>query len=525
MVDKIKIFISYANEDKEYLEELEKQLTSLGRSKPIDIWHKGKIIAGRDRVNEVRTHLNSAHVILLLISSAYIASDELYNEATQAMQRLETGAGDVIPVLLRPVPWQGTPFGGLSPLPDNGLPLTSWRNSKRNDAYFNIVEGVRKAIEKVTTPQQVKRETYAPAGRATDIPTKEKAMTPQTFSHGYALLIGVGHDLPITVKDATAVRDVLINPTRAAYPPSHVQLLTEAQATRQNILAAFEQLAQKVQSDSEATVIVYFSGHGGRFKQLDQPTEYFLVPYGYDPTHRADTAISGLEFTNKIEAIKARKLVVLLDCCFADGMPAVKGIGEVFEKSPLPPNLIQILETGSGRVVMASSRENEFSLTGMPYSVFTTCLMEALAGKGANEKDGFAHILDVVTYLLKTVPQRTSDQQHPSLNRAQNVSDNFPLCYYAGGNKEVPGEPSASPLISPTPPMIRRKRQQLEERRDLLLLPERTMRFNRLKRVRRVWLLEQNPSVRFQREYEIQEDEEEIARLDRELDEIEQALQ
>src|SRR5207237_7335820 len=134
----------------------------------------------------------------------------------------------------------------------------------------------------------------------------------------------------------------------------------------------------------EATAIVYFSGHGGRFKQADKPTEYCLVPYGYDPTRRAGTAISGLEFTNKVEEIKARKLVVLLDCCFADGMPAVKGVEEVFEKAPLPPNLIHILETGSGRVVMASSLENEVSWTGTPYSVFTTCLMEALAGKGAN---------------------------------------------------------------------------------------------------------------------------------------------
>jgi hypothetical protein len=37
-------------------------------------------------------------------------------------------------------------------------------------------------------------------------------VTNQIFTNGYALLIGVGADLPITVKDATALRDVLINP-------------------------------------------------------------------------------------------------------------------------------------------------------------------------------------------------------------------------------------------------------------------------------------------------------------------------
>jgi hypothetical protein len=537
MTNKIELFLSYADEDKEYLKALESQLTPLEGTYPVTIWHKGKVIPGQEKQRVIDEHLKDARIILLLVSSTYLASKYLYeHEVKRAMEYHAAGTAKVVPVLLSPVLWKGTLFGKLEPLPADEKPVSRWNN--KSDAFYAIAEGISALIEQlVGTPQEdsISRAvpdspppappgTHPIGGKVPDVPNKEKTMTPQTFSHGYALLIGVGHDLPITVKDATAVRDVLINPARAAYPPNHVQLLTEAQATRQSILAAFEQLAQKVQSDSEATVIVYFSGHGGRFKQLDQPTEYFLVPYGYDPTRRADTAISGLEFTNKIEAIKARKLVVLLDCCFAGGVPTAKEVEEVFEKAPLPPNLIHILETGSGRVVMASSRENEVSLTGTPYSVFTTCLMEALAGKGASEKDGFAHILDVVTYLLKTVPQRTSDQQHPSLNRAQNLSENFPLCYYAGGNKEVPGAPSGSPPISPPVSMTPRKRQQLEERREMLL-PERTMRFNRLKRVRRAWLLEQNPAVRFQREYEIQEDEEEIAHLDRELDEIEQALQ
>jgi hypothetical protein len=44
-------------------------------------------------------------------------------------------------------------------------------------------------------------------------------MTNQTFTNGYALLIGIGADLPVTVKDATAIRDILIDGDRAAYPP------------------------------------------------------------------------------------------------------------------------------------------------------------------------------------------------------------------------------------------------------------------------------------------------------------------
>ena len=71
-------------------------------------------------------------------------------------------------------------------------------------------------------------------------------MTNPTFTNGYALLIGVGADLPVTVLDATAIRDILIDSDRAAHPQEQVTLLTETSATRQNILAAFDQIITQV---------------------------------------------------------------------------------------------------------------------------------------------------------------------------------------------------------------------------------------------------------------------------------------
>ncbi len=163
-------------------------------------------------------------------------------------------------------------------------------------------------------------------------------MTNQTFTNGYALLIGVGADLLVTVKDATALRDILIDSDRAAYPPKQVTLLTETSATRQNILAAFDQIITQVNQNSDATVIIYYSGHGGRIQRTNK---YFLLPFGYNPSQRADTAISGVEFTQKIEAITARKLVVLLDCCHASGVPALKEPGETFVKFTLTAGTVK----------------------------------------------------------------------------------------------------------------------------------------------------------------------------------------
>jgi hypothetical protein len=265
-----------------------------------------------------------------------------------------------------------------------------------------------------------------------------------SFDRGRALLIGVGVDLPVTVQDAIALKSVLVDPGRAAYPENQVKLLVEAQATRAAILGALDDLVAHV--NEESTVLVYYSGHGGQRLAPNLPPQYFLMPYGYDPLQLEKTAVSGAEFTARIEALRTRKLVVFLDCCHAAGVPAVKAEEEQFEKAAVPPELLTALEYGSGRIVAASSHSHEFSYIGERYSIFTSCLLEALAGKGAHSPDGFARILDVLAYLFREVPLRAKQgPQHPFVNSIRDLADNFALCYYAGGGKNVPGMPPLGP--------------------------------------------------------------------------------
>ncbi|WP_341525416.1 caspase family protein [Nostoc sp. UHCC 0302] len=346
-------------------------------------------------------------------------------------------------------------------------------------------------------------------------------MTNQTFTNGYALLIGVGADLPVTVKDATALQDVLIDPNRAAYPPEQVTLLTETSATRQNILAAFDQIITQVNQNPDATVIIYYSGHGGCNRRTN---EYFLVPYGYDPSQRADTAISGVEFTQKIEAITARKLVVLLDCCHASGVPGLKEPGETFVKSPLPPELLNVLATGSGQVVVASSREDEYSYTGQPYSAFTDCLLDALQGKAAVNKDGYARILDVLVYLFDQVPKRASGPQHPFVNKVLDLGDNFPLCYYAGGSKFLAGETATFETTPPATNLTTGQQRRLQQKLDALQA-ESDIRSQKIKRMRSDLAIEAGTAIKFQLEQQLLEEEAQLAYLSNELDNIESTLQ
>lgn len=246
----------------------------------------------------------------------------------------------------------------------------------------------------------------------------------ELFDYGYAVVVGVGADLPVTVDDATAIANLLRDPTRCAYPTDQVRLLTNENANRETFLNSLDWLAEYAKPDT--TAVIYFSGHG-----METP-DYYLMPFDYNLSDLSGTALSGALFTERLRAIRAKKLVVFLDCCHAGGQAQVKG----WIKSPLPLGVTIEIGRSSGRVVLASSRKDEVSWTGQPYSVFTAALLEALAGYGAFEQDGYARILDLAMWIGRKVPERTADKQHPIIKVSQ-LEDNFPLAWYSAGQKNI----------------------------------------------------------------------------------------
>jgi len=143
----INVFISYSPEDQDLQEKLDQHLANLKRQGKIQAWHRGVIEAGAEWDVAIKNQLETAQIILLLISANFIASDYCYDQQLQrALQRHDAGTARVIPVILRPTDWQNSAFSHLSPLPSNGQAITSWAN--RDEAFVNVVAGIRDAIER-----------------------------------------------------------------------------------------------------------------------------------------------------------------------------------------------------------------------------------------------------------------------------------------------------------------------------------------------------------------------------------------
>ncbi|MBO0790545.1 MAG: toll/interleukin-1 receptor domain-containing protein [Ktedonobacteraceae bacterium] len=141
----IKIFYSYASEDKPLRDELEKQLKPLKRQGQISEWHDQAIQAGTPWGQEIDAHLSTSDIILLLISPDFFASEYCWsNEMQHALERHRKGVARIIPIILRPVDWRLTPLGALQALPRGGNPITRWPD--RDEALEAVASGIRDVV-------------------------------------------------------------------------------------------------------------------------------------------------------------------------------------------------------------------------------------------------------------------------------------------------------------------------------------------------------------------------------------------
>jgi TIR domain len=144
-----KIFFSYAHEDEELLHKLMSHLKPLQLSGLVDqFWYDREISAGSEWEPEIVKQLNDANIILLLVSSAFMASDYCFSkELRYAIERHERQEVRVIPVILSPVYWQVNPLSKLNALPKDGKAITGPGWHSVDEALLNVVEGISKTIK------------------------------------------------------------------------------------------------------------------------------------------------------------------------------------------------------------------------------------------------------------------------------------------------------------------------------------------------------------------------------------------
>ncbi|MBK8501050.1 MAG: leucine-rich repeat domain-containing protein [Saprospiraceae bacterium] len=102
-----KVFLSYSHDDMRFKIELQKYLINLERQGLIEIWQDGLIQPGEEWDTKIRTNLEKADIVILLVSQNFIASNYIHEtEFRTAMIRRAEQKATVLPVLLSDCDWQ-----------------------------------------------------------------------------------------------------------------------------------------------------------------------------------------------------------------------------------------------------------------------------------------------------------------------------------------------------------------------------------------------------------------------------------
>jgi hypothetical protein len=146
----IKVFLSYAHEDEAWCTELNQHLGALKHESIIKLWTDHEISPGEPWNERIRSELDSAAVILLLISPAFLNSKFCWREEMlRAIERHRAGVARVIPIVVEECYWEPAPFAKLQGLPKNMKAVKSFRTDKRAAVWREVAEGIHKTIEEL----------------------------------------------------------------------------------------------------------------------------------------------------------------------------------------------------------------------------------------------------------------------------------------------------------------------------------------------------------------------------------------
>lgn len=261
--------------------------------------------------------------------------------------------------------------------------------------------------------------------------------------NGYALIVGVGTyqhgslSVDNTAWDAEDLYAVLTDPALCAYPPDNVTLLTHQKATSANITKALADLQARVAADRDATVFIFFSGHGW------QGDDYYFLTHetvlsgpADQPQVQPGTALPNRRFLEEIRKILSQRLVIVINTCYSGSVSLSPQIEQLPQLQPISLGLFEKVDYGSGRVIISSSKENERSyvLAGDRNSLFVKHLLDGLRGEDGGPDANNVRIFALFEHLSKVVG---SEARKNHIKQTPNVKidadRNFEVAYKPGG--------------------------------------------------------------------------------------------
>jgi tetratricopeptide (TPR) repeat protein len=139
------VFISYSHLDESWKDQLVRQLGVLEMEDAYVVWDDRKIDAGDGWRTEIAAAMERARVAVLLISADFLTSKFIRGtEVPRLLQRRAEEGLRIIPLIVRPCPWQGVEWlAEIQCRPKDGRPLSKGRKATAEEDLSNLALEIR----------------------------------------------------------------------------------------------------------------------------------------------------------------------------------------------------------------------------------------------------------------------------------------------------------------------------------------------------------------------------------------------
>ena len=241
----------------------------------------------------------------------------------------------------------------------------------------------------------------------------------------YALAVGVGQyahkdigRLAFAAKDAQDFAAAVQRQQGRLYSQVEVRLLTDAQATRDEVVDGLEWLQRQVTQHDVG--MLFFAGHGIN----DAAQGYTFLPANADPERLKRTGVSMADVRTTLASL-AGKALFFFDTCHAGN---VLGAGRRELPRDLNGVINELAGTENGVVVFSSSTGRQFSYEDPAWrnGAFTLALVEGLNGAAA-QSDSPRITHKMLDYYVSDRVKRLTDGRQTPVTQAPGGVPDFPV--------------------------------------------------------------------------------------------------
>jgi hypothetical protein len=241
----------------------------------------------------------------------------------------------------------------------------------------------------------------------------------------YVLAVGVAKyanpsfNLDLPAKDAHDFANVLLKQKGGLYADVQVRVLTDADATKDNVLDGLDWLQHQVTAHDVG--MMFLAGHG----MNDNNGRYYFMPYNADPEKLLRTGVPQSDIRDTLSSL-AGKAVFFVDTCHSGnalGTAKTRGLND-----DVNAFVSDLTSAENDVVVFTASTGRQSSLEDPAWGngAFTKAVVEGISGSADFQKSGQITLKGLDFYVSGRVKDLTGGRQSPMSITPSGVPD-FPI--------------------------------------------------------------------------------------------------